>query len=310
MDGRYWLTELDWITTPAHVRRFGRRSARVLTPNRQMDQWSSYNSSGALAPDFWTVAGSGATFARSTTTRRGPYSLSVTRAGTDATVSRTVSLLEDGVSADSLRGEKVTGVAVVRSGQSSSVTVSVADGVGTTTSSAHAGNSQFAEINTGEHTISASATTLTLTATVAVNETALIDELYLVFGTLDDTVRRDASRVEWLGGRPTFGENRLWLGPKRFADSIIVESERPYPEFLRTRVEGGTADADTSDAPLDLVAYGALARFFEGQVDARQIKYRKFYSALQAGHLRDDEGSQGGAQLLSGLPYGMRMAVR
>ena len=162
---RYSLADQSWITDAGDVARVYRRGSPLLTRNRHFEHWNAY-SSGALVPDDWTLAGSGATFARSTTTRgRTPYALGVTRSGTNATVTQAYDVVLHGVSSQDIRSETVTGVLVGRSGAGSSLTVTVRslDAAGNVLSSnasdAHDGDDDWQELSV-EHTVHAAAETL------------------------------------------------------------------------------------------------------------------------------------------------------
>lgn len=308
---RYSLAGLSWIADPSDVVKVKKFNVPVLSNNRSFEKWNGY-SSGSLVPDGWTLAGSGATFARSSTARLGAYSLSVTRSGADATVSVTLPILDTGVAADNLRGQTVTVVAVGRSGQASSlrarITSEKADGtvVTTTNTSYHTGGGGWEEVS-AEHTVAATADQVTISARVEVNETALIDELYVCIGSLNDSIRR----VDYRGGLRVRGYQFeqgqppvLYVNAGARGGQLLIETQRPYTAFTQSRVDAGTADADSTDAPLDLIAYGALYRLFEDLPESadqarKAEKYRRIYSSLQAQHLAvDDQDEPRGAELI------------
>jgi len=304
-DGRYHLHDLDWITEPAHIVRVGARGSRVLTPNRHLEQWNGYSSAGALVPDWYTLAGAGATFARSTTQAfRGRYALQVTRAGTDATVTLTVDLNETGVSADSLRGEQVTGVLITSGdGASSTATVTVDDGV-TPTVSDPSTSAQTRQELMAVHTIDDAATTLQVIGTVTADGDQFLDELYLVFGALDDTIRRDVEAPIWRDDWSWFqqGQPLVMHARQGRGSQLVVDSRRPYEQFDAARVLSGDADGDESDCPLDLAAYAALWRFFENRISAgdstsvEQVaaaKYRGSFARMQSNHFYEPDAAGG-----------------
>lgn len=286
-DGRYYLHDLAWLDEPSDILRVGRRANPVLTPNRHFEKWFGYDSGGLLVPDRWTLAGSGATFVRSTIARRGQFSLGVTAGGgASATVSFTVGLLDTGVSADTLRGQTVTGVLVLSS-DDAGTTVSVTDDVDTTSSSFNTGDGTWEEL-TAQHVINAAATTLTLKALVSPADVIKLQELYLAFGSLNDDIRRDAHRTAWEDARPRYEQlSPLLLNSFRGrGGQVVIETARPYPEFTASRVLAGTADADEHDAPLDLIAYGALARLYE------QRAHFSFEDSAKARTFADDYGAR------------------
>lgn len=263
---RYWLHDLGWIRGPADIVRVYRRPSRVISRNRKMDDWFGY-SAGALVPDHWALAGSGATFSRSTDAPDPQrYSLQVVRNGTTWTVTQTVGLLETGVAADSLQGQKVTGVLRGLSSVASALTVRVTDGVDTTDSDAHGGGGDWEEL-TAEHTINDSATTLQVQARGAQDGTDRVAELYIVVGVIDDTIRRDFARHDWEDFRPRFeqGATQRLVVPSTFGRGaqLVLETQRPYEPFTQSRIDAGSADGDENDAPLDLIAHGAIWRLYE-----------------------------------------------
>lgn len=291
--GRYPLHELDWIKQPGDILALWRRPVPVLTRNRHFERWTAYQATGALAPDFWTLAGTNATFARSETVRRFQYSLAITPNDADATVAQTPGLLWTGVSSDSLRGETVTGVAWLNTAIASSARVRVTDGAGTTNSSYHSGSGGWEEIS-AVHTVSAAATTLTVTVAVEENTVAYLDEGYLLLGSLTDGIRRDRIHSGQRTERAGFIQgNTLELisGATGRGAQLVIESQRPYSEFTASRVIDGKADADESGAPLDLIAYGALWRFYgelPGKTPAQERKassYYRTYKQAAAQHL-------------------------
>lgn len=264
---RYWMHELDWITGPGDIWRIYRTNNPVLSRNRHLDKWNAYNAtSGVLVPDKFVLSGAAATMARSTTgARTGQYTAAITRAGTDWLLSQTVGLLETEVSADSLRGKKVTGVLVGDSSAASDIEVEVTDGVDTTTSTQHAGDGITAELSV-EHTVNAAATGLAVRARGNVDGTPHINQLYLVYGTLDDTVRRDQSRIEW-EAQPVWEQGgstqQIHLPAAAVGGQYVVESWRPYPQLDATLLLAGSADAHVIDAPAGLIARVALGFLFE-----------------------------------------------
>lgn len=308
---RYSLESLSWVVEPSDIVKVEKYNIPVLNNNRGFEKWNSY-SSGSIRPDGWTLAGSGATFARSSTSRTGAYSLSVTRSGTDATVSLTIPILDTGVSDDSIRGETVTAVCVGRSGQANSLVVTIdsqkSDGTSILSedSSAHTGGGGWEEL-TKEHTVSATADQIVITATVNVDETALIDELYVCLGSLTDNVRRNGLRnghrvrgYKFEQGQPPV----LYVSAGGKGGCLLIQSQRPYEQFTQSRIDAGTADADETDAPLDLIAYGALYRLFEDLPESpdqarKTFKYERIYRDLQSQHLAsDDSGESRGADFI------------
>lgn len=263
--GRHWLNSLSWIRQPSDILSIRRTSNPVLSRNRYFDRWNAYDASGNLTPDDWTLAGSAATMARSTAQAwRSGYSVAITRAGTDATLTQTIGILQDGVSADTLRSRTVTIVVVAYASAASQVRAKVSDGVVTTHTSYHTGNSTWQELS-AEVTLDASATTLTIAPEVNTTDgTAYFGECYLVYGSLTDSVRRD----DWPGAENVYQRydqsSSLPVSlPGAFGTSYEVRTLRPYPKLPAALVRLGSADALVSDAPLTLIATGAIATLYE-----------------------------------------------
>lgn len=323
--GRYWLNDFSWITQPSHVLRVGQRNSAVITRNRHMEKWNGVSTGGVLVPDAWTLAGTGATFARnSTNVQRGAYSLGITTTGGNvATVEQTFRVMQSGVSTDSVRSATVTGVAVARSGTASSqrVRVTSEDAAGnvlsTTNASYHDGDDDWQEL-TAEHTVDAAAELIRLSLRQEQNETAEIDELYLVAGTLTDDIRRDRYGTLWIESKPRFeqGQPTLLLGPANSArHQLVIETLRPFHTFDTTRVAIGSADGDSHDAPIDLVATGAIWRYYEARatelpaLEKLSEVWRKKYRALAANFMYiPEEDIRPGVDLLPpATPIGARV---
>ena len=306
---RYWLDALTWVSNPRDIQRVTVKHTPVLSRNRHFEQWNGVSTAGALTADGWTLAGAAATYARSTTqVFSGQYSAAITRAGTDATLTQTVGLLETGIigSSGSLRSNQVTGVAVVWSAVASQVRVQISDGITTTSSSYHTGGSGWEEISTANTTISATATNLTVAVSVeGSNTVCYVDDCYLVWGPINDSVRRD-----------DYGEEEITVGYQQgtvplamitpqyaFGSQLILYSMRPYNGFDPTRLTGGLADADSQDAPLTTVALGALWRLYDGLAETvpelrpTAARWRAEYEALAAPHLDDPGDGRAGLVL-------------
>lgn len=318
-DGRYTLADLSWITSSQGVQ-IGRSNSNVLTGNRQFDSWGTVSSAGVLQPDRWTLAGSGGTFARSTTSRR-RFSLSVTRSGTTTTVEQTVQAVTGSPNDTSLRGQVVTGVIVAQTTVASQTRVRVtsekADGtvLSTTNSSYHTGGGSWEEL-TAAHTVDTAADIVRISIRNEADGAQLLDEAYLTDGSVDESERRDNYNVEWMTGEWT-QTPLMWRGPVDLTGQIVVKSRRPYPTFDATRMRSGLADSDSQDAPLDLIAYRALARFYEDQafgqngnamLEMKAAKYSKQADIMGAAHIADPTGNKG-ATILSGHARGWAAGV-
>lgn len=308
----HWLDDFTWLRNPADVRKVELVVSPQLTRNRYFNN-RSYDSSDALAPDFWTLSGSGATMAYSTTQAwKGSASLAITRAGTDCSLAQTVPhALHTGVGDDSLRGETVGMTAWVWSAVASQVRLRITDGVDTTNSSYHTGGSGWEELSVS-HTVDDAATTLTFSVRVETSNTvAYVGEAVGFFSTVNDTLRRDNyyPRTQWdvrfdQSGRdlpvtlPSVGRSAFWR----------IISWRPYPQLDWTRLAAGSDETATIDAPLDLLVSGALAHLYtklSGTPDIDTTRYQQLagtwnfrWEQLARNHLHEPGGP--------GIPLGRR----
>jgi len=270
---RYWLGDMPWIVQPSDILSIFWTPDPVLTRNRYFQKWNGYDTNGNLVADSWTLAGSGASVARSTTqVDMGSYSAKITRAGTDCTFSQALGDLRTGVTTDSLASREVTGVARVWSAVASQVRVQVYDGVATTSSSYHTGNSTWQELSI-QHTLDDAATQCTVQVSVEGSNTACYaSQCYLVFGQLNDAVRRGMwPKYELQPADFDFNQGNgvlsLSSGPYALGQRLNVLSKRAYPQLDATRFAGGLADLDVIDAPVLHMATGALAYFFRAKAN-------------------------------------------
>jgi hypothetical protein len=305
-----WLSDLDWIQQPSDILRVCWSTNPVLTKNRYFRDYSSYNTSGVLKPDFWSITGASATMARSTSQyRRGQTdSLAITRSGTDCYVSQASGILDNGISADNLRGKSVVAVAWCWSAVASQVRVSLYDGVTTTTGSFHTGGSGWEELS-ATATVGAAATTLEMRVNVITDNTvAYVSEAYMLEGTATtDEVRRDnfESTEEEMprGAYEQNGSLAAVLPARSRGGQWVIWSKRGYPQLDPTRFAAGTADADVIDAPLIPMATGSIARLYESLIDPEKpdtgprygplaALWNERFDQLGATHLSPDRGPQ------------------
>ena len=290
-DQRVYLTNLSWIREPANVSRIAWSSDPGLCRNPALEKYNTVNTSGVLQPDGWTIAGASATMARSTTQLyKGKYSLAITRAGTDCTVSQAPGLLQTGVSDDSLLGKTVTAWARVWSAVASQVRVQLYDDVNASviaSSSYHTGGSGWEELSTAETTLASTVEGLTVRVSVeGSNTVCYVDHLDGCRGALTDGVRRgNYSETDY--GRPEFDQGLplSFLAPGRSSGQWVVYSERGYAEFDSARLIAGTADADETDAPEIIAATGAHYALYEGIGDmAKAREWRERFESLALQH--------------------------
>ena len=284
---RYWLNDLSWIESPGDIESVWWSDCPVFSRNRFFDDYHSYTTAGILQPDFWTISGASATMARSTTQqRRGQWSLAITRSGTDAAVTQTPGLLENGVTGDSLRGDTVTVFAWCWSAVASQVRIRITDGVDTTNSSYHTGNSTWQEL-TASHAVNAAATTLAISVRVeADNTVAYVDEAG-VSQIYDDAVRRDSYPRHPLAATEYIqnGVPALYLSERGHNGQYVVKSYRAYPRLDSARVTSGAALSDTTDIPLELAAVHALWRLYRNIGDEKEeSRWQRIYNQMGPKH--------------------------
>jgi hypothetical protein len=324
-DGIYDFSLLTWLKQPSDIALCGVRGAPIITGNRKFGSWGIVSSAGALQPDRWTLAGSGATFARSTTSRNGPYSLKITRSGTDVTVGQTAQVITSNTDDTSLRGTTVTGVLVGMTAVASNLFVRVTSEdvsgtvLKTTNSSYHTGSGAWEEVSV-EHAVDEAADIIRVQAISDEDGDSYLDDLYLTTTTLGDGQRLDRYNTEWWRGYKDFTQNPMLLwapdGGRRMDAQLVVRSLRKYPTFDAARVLAGLADDDETDCPLELLKYRALARFFrsiardtEGNANlvAKANEYEQMADSIAQGHIADLTTIQPGAQMMSGAQYGTAM---
>lgn len=291
---RYWLWDLPWIDAPKDIVSVALRHSPVLSRNRHFEKWMTPTTAGVLQPDSWTV--SGGTVTRSTTRLiNAQYEalLTVTGGSGEVTLEQTVGLLETGIlgTSGSLRGQQVTATAIVFSNNGPNTTRIwvTSDNYSTVTYSPyHAGTGTWQELTTGTVTLPSTATNVIIgiDSTGSDGETCEVADFYLTFGAMNDSVRRDdypeadiTSQVRYEQG----GTSLAMIAPTyAYGSQIIVYSQRPYSGFDQTRLTGGTADADVQDAPLTIVALGALWRLYDGL----RLQFPEL--ASQAAHWRSE----------------------
>lgn len=277
---RYPLTDFTWLTRRALIKDVRFRHSPVFTRNRHMDKWNTVTSGGVLQPDWWTLTGSGATMVRDSSNGArpsSPYTVAITRAGTDCYLSQSVSTMLTGVTgAQSYANRTIYAVAKVKASVASRTRVRlVVDGSVVASSSYHTGGGTIEELSTS-YDVASTANSLEIRVTVETGDTTIyVDEAYLVPDNLSDAVRNDvyeeeAAEVSFEQGPPLVMRTQFAIGKQ-----VMVRSERPYPAFDATRVGAGSADADSSDAPLTLVACGMLAYAFERMA----VKQPEMYGA-------------------------------
>lgn len=261
----HFLDSLAGIAKPSDIMRIERTNSRQLTNNRFFDEYWTVNTSGVLQPDYWTLAGSGATMARSTTrSYRSKYAIAITRAGADCTLTQDVGMLWNGVSGEDLSGKAVEATGAFWSAVASQVRIGINDGVTTTYSSYHTGGSTWERLNVSK-TLSASATKCEVTISVEGSDTVCYaNDVFLSWEQVQAVDQRldESTGLVWDREYSQSESLPVMLPPRSLGEVWKVWIARSYPQFNEDRVRAGTADDDSTDAPLDIVAIGALAELY------------------------------------------------
>src|SRR3990167_2695366 len=278
----YYLgNDLTWLRDPNDILELRYSASPILNRNDEFNRHNTVTTGGVLHPDDWTLAGAAGTMARSTTqvdpavaNYNAAYSLAMTRSGTNLTLTQTVGLIETGVSADSLRGQAVCGFLRCWSAVASQVRLRCTDDGGSTYTSSeyHTGGSGWEELPFTK-TLSATATNLQVVIAVDGSDTVCYlsrCRAPVKLAAVDDSLRRAAYQERTIpreNYRYEQGPGMLSILGRDLPNTgtLLVDSKRPYPQFDATRLTGDNADADASDAPVDIVATGALAELYRGQ---------------------------------------------
>ena len=325
-DGRYTFQDLTWIHEPSDIALIGMRGEPVITGNRKFAQWGTVSSAGALQPDRWTLAGPGATFARSTTSRNGPWSLKVTRSGTDATVAQAAQVITSNSTDTTLRGQTATGVLVGMTTDANSlrvrITSELVDGtvISTSNSSYHTGGGGWEELSV-EHDIADTADIVRVQSITEADGDTYQDDLYLTTEMLSDGQRYDRYETDWWRGYKNYYQNPITLlspdSGRLMNAQLVVRSLREYPKFDAARVLNGLADDDETDCPTDLLKYRALSKFFtalardkEGNANllAKANDYGQQADDIASNHIASLYDIQPGTAMITGATYGYPQA--
>ena len=148
-------------------------------------------------------------------------------------------------------------------------------------------------------TIDDDATKLDFGVELKTDETIEISQCGLLFATDIDDGHRYGNYTEtatWTKQGDRSGVDLPQeLPPRGRGSQYLVYAARQYPEFTQSRIDAGTADADETDAPLDILRTGALAELFRMRSGAEDEdttrykelakKYMEAFDSLAADHL-------------------------
>lgn len=299
----YDIGALTWIRQPADIMEVKWSPSPILNNNYNFGKWGSYDSSGNLVLDNWTFAGSGGTLARASVDGNGyppqnnaSWLAKLTRSGTNVTLTQNIGILSNGV--ESLASNTVSISALVWSNTASAARISIADGTAETNSSYHTGSGLWEEL-TVEFSMAATASILEVKAKVDVNSDAYLNTFKVNLGSVSDAVRRD-NYPEYIIPVEDYDFDqinlRLRLPQRGYGGHYVIYSKREYAHPNDARFYAGSAEADVIDAPVDIVAVGAIARVYfalaqretEKRKEEYMVLYRKWwleFSRLARGHL-------------------------
>lgn len=269
---KFWVND-EWIRHPSDIAEVGYSQSPVLSKDRYFDKWGEVGTDGSLQLTHWALSGSGATVARSTAKYwRGSHVVALTRSSSDCEIVQTIPVYRNGVDGYDLRGKSVTFLAWALCGTASRFAARIDDQTGSNSASeTHTGGGTWEEL-TGQITVDNNSESLTLELQIEDGDvTAYIGEAFLVETEhLSDAVRFDTYQEHVLpDGSYRFDQwGTLQVNTQEQFNQLLVWSKRPYPGFDSTRLTSGAADADSTDAPKEIVATGAIARLFRGRADS------------------------------------------
>jgi hypothetical protein len=246
----YNLDRLTWLEGADDVDAAWIGTSPNMLHNEDFEFWQN---GSALAPDGWTLAGTGATVARASTGIRSPYAVTVTRASNDATLYQEVPLplVQYFTRSSNAPLPSVSFGAWVTSSTASIARVGVYNGTSTEWTSYHTGNG-VPQYLTSTYQTTATDTALRLVLGVdTTNGSASFHEAHLTDQSaipqqLSDRgskayVEYEAqAQVRNVGGVPT-----IELPYPQGNGQLIVYSRRPFPEMSADTdvVEDQYADA-------------------------------------------------------------------
>lgn len=262
---RFFLN-YSWIKEPNDISMVCSSQSPVLSQDRYFDKWGVVATDGTLKMNHWTLSGTGATVERSTDHYwRGSHVVKLTRSSNNAFLTGTAPVYRSGVDGYDWRGKSITFVAWVWGNGDGAKKITVTDGT-TTTAATHTGSSEWEEL-TAALTVDDGAEVLTYYLSMETSDASLYGgEAYLVeTDKLSDAVRHDNYIEREVPHRFLQVGTLQVLSPDTSDGQLAIYSKRPYPGFDPDRLVSGAADADSSDAPLEAVACGIIARLFAGR---------------------------------------------
>lgn len=303
---QYPLTGLSWLRNAEDVDGVYSRPAPGLLHNFNFAYWQNGT---ALAPDGFTLAGAAGTVARASTFAQfGPYAVTITRAGTDVTLSQT---LPYALARQLIDARATVGIAVpCRATVASRAFGYIFDGTTTTLTSAHTGGSNIETLATS-YVLTSAATEVTFGVTVRTGDTsATFAALFAVEGSSVPPDFTNAGERGYLL-RPA-GDAQLWnIGngvpmlamPRLYGrkQQLVVLSRRPYATL--------SSDAGTTEADSDLIVAGTLCHLamqYKRGIDAELLDrlrstFQPVYTNIASGLIdKPPQTAQAGGVLVRG----------
>lgn len=278
----YRLGRLSWVRYADDVDGVFLRSSPNLVANSQFDAWGA---GASAAPSGWVLAGAAGTVARASSgVARGYYGATLTRAGADTTLTQTIGLLNAQIA-----GESVTMGCWVRATVASRARIGISDGLTTTYSSYHTGGGGD-ELLTVTKALSASATGLSVIASVDTGDTSATfsNAVSVEGGSIPEQLTETgdhAAAMRSLDGearvRQSGDQVSVELASARGRGSqLVVVSGQPYPSL--------SADSDSTDCPDSILIHGivdqAVSRMRKGQARDRleglRLRHHQQYMVL------------------------------
>lgn len=259
----YSLSALTWLEGADDVDAVFASHSPNMLHNEDFEFWQN---GSALAPDGWTLAGSGATVARSSTGIRSPYSATVTRASADATLYQDIPsvLVQHLLRSSSAPLPNVSFGAWVTSSTASIARVGVYNGSTTTWSSYQTGNGvpQFLQ-STYQTTATDTALRLVCSVDTSAGAASFHAAVLCSNETLPDQLKDRGSKAyqeyePWAITRNVGGSPSVELMSDFGYGQLIIHSRRPFPEM--------SADSDVvEDQYADMLLAGSLRFLTDAQ---------------------------------------------
>jgi hypothetical protein len=268
----YSLSALTWLEGADDVDAVFVNHSTNMLHNEDFEFWQN---GSALAPDGWTLSGSGAAVARASTGIRSPYSATVTRASADATLYQDLplTLVQQLVRSSNAQLPNVSFGAWVTSTTANIARVGIYNGSSTTWSAYYtltSGVPVFLE-STYQTTATDTALRLVLSVDTSAGAASFHAAVLSSSNDLPDQLKDRGSKSyqeyePWVVKRNVGGSPQIELMSDYGYGQLITHSRRPFPEM--------TADTDVvEDQYADMLQAGML-RFVTDAMKPNQDRTR------------------------------------